>query len=1098
MTPFDALLDQRISSPLWPEPVHILRLSPSGESFEVWAEGLETGRTHKRFLTSKVLLELSQNLAAEADFGADADLFALGVEARRIELGHTFDPFFAVSTSRIDPLPHQLEAVYGTLLQKPRVRFLLADDPGAGKTVMAGLLLKELKYRGVLERVLIVTPANLTDQWRRELKEKFGESFEVVNRDTASARYDENPWTRAPFVIMSVDFAKNEPHVHALEHARWDLVIVDEAHKLSARRYGREVRKSKRYRLGEVLSRTSERLLFLTATPHGGDDEAFRLLLDLLEPDLFATRALLEEAAREDENPLMLRRLKEDMTDFEGKPLFPPRYVHTPEFKLTPSERALYERVTDYVAKHFKRAWSEKKRNIGLTMTVLQRRLASSSHAIARSLDNRHKRLVALKEEVSRLGDDPLWNLSDEDLEDLPEEERWAFEDALAERLTLADNLPDLEREIRELKSLAEEATLLARLEQDRKLSELVKILERLGDEKLLVFTEHKDTLDFLVRVLQKKRYVVCSIDGSMRLEDRIAAERAFRDHAQVMVATEAAGEGINLQFCSVMVNYDIPWNPTRLEQRMGRVHRYGQGFDVHIYNLVAQGTREGDVLGTLLAKLEVMRHQLGSDRVYDVVGELLADVNLEGLISEHLLGRKTLAEIQAMVDARLSPERVDFIREITLEALAKRQLDLSRLRVQKRDSDVHRLQPEYIERFFGRAFTRLGGSIDRRQDGLLKFKVPFELRRHQEGVRAEYPRATFDKRLGGDAEFIGPGHALFDAVLARTLSDAAPALRQGAAFSLPHAARGGVLAHLELAVIDGTGATVSRRLYAVQEGLSQDSQEPPTLHTVEPRVLVDAEPGDAPPEKLNVQEAKERMRGWAHDHLLNGFLNEVTEARGREVAIRRKYARKSLEHLIRESTKKLTAYKVKQRQGDEMALAILQEERRGRALKERLAALEKQFAQEESLYPEPAELVSLAYVHPPRVSQVESPATESDPLEPDPKVRRRVELAAMQVVIDFERAQGREPQDVSAQNVGYDIDSGDRAVEVKGRGGSGAVTLTFNEWTMAKRLEDLYFLYIVTHALTNPTLHIVQNPAARLEAHQEISVVQVVIPQSA
>lgn len=373
MLKYDDLLDRPLDHALWPEPVRILRITELGRQHEVSAEGLQSHRIHKRLLSEEAIKALQREVEATAtDFTGDAELFALGVEARRIKLGHTFDPYFAISTSAVDPLPHQLEAVYGHLLKKPTIRFLLADDPGAGKTIMGGLLLKELKFRGLLERVLIVTPANLTDQWRRELKEKFGERFEVLNGETIGALYDENPWGARPYAITSLDFAKREENLSQLERVHWDLVIVDEAHKLSATRCGDELKKSQRYRLGETLASTSSQLLLLTATPHQGDDEKFRLLLNLLEPDLFATTALLEEASKAGENPVMLRRLKEDMVDFEGKPLFPPRYVHTPAFKLTPSERILYDRVTEYVTKHFKAAWAQKKRNVGLAMAVLQ------------------------------------------------------------------------------------------------------------------------------------------------------------------------------------------------------------------------------------------------------------------------------------------------------------------------------------------------------------------------------------------------------------------------------------------------------------------------------------------------------------------------------------------------------------------------------------------------------------------------------------------------------------------------------------------------------------------------------------------------------
>ena len=1098
MSSYEQLLDQPLHSPIFPETVRIIRIEPLGGRHKVTAAGLTSQRLHQRMLDGTAMDVLLQLVAStKTDFQGNPELFALGVEARRIQLGYTFDPFFAVSASRIDPLPHQLEAVYGVLLKRPRIRFLLADDPGAGKTVMGGLLLKELRYRKLLDRVLIVTPANLTDQWRREMRDKFGEEFHVINRDVAGLAYGENPWEQENLVVTSMDFAKRDEHLEQLRRVHWDLVIVDESHRLSATKYGSEVKRSQRYRLGEVLSGTSAHMLLLTATPHQGDDEKFRMLLDLLEPDLFATAGLLKEAANRGENPIMLRRLKEDMTDFDGKPLFPPRYVHTPQFKLSPSERALYDRVTDYVTKHFRMAWDDRRRNVGLAMTVLQRRIASSSYAISRSLENRLKRLQALRDDVNNLAGDPYLGYTEEELEELPEDERWELEDRLAERLTLARNLPQLEEEIRELESLSKEARTLARLEQDRKLQVLLGVLAKLNGEKLLVFTEHKDTLNFLVGVLRKQGYAVTSIDGSMGLEERVGREREFRDSAQVMVATEAAGEGINLQFCSVMVNYDLPWNPTRLEQRMGRIHRYGQKYEVNIHNLIAEGTREGDVLALVLEKLKLMRDQLGSDRVYDVVGELLGDVDLEQLMLEHLLGRKTLAEIQAMVEARLSPERVDYLKEVTLESLAKRDVDLSRLRADREQSELTRIQPEYTSRFFVQALEKLGGKATLRQDGLYTMRVPYELRNKALGVKSEYLKTTFDKRAAYDADFLAPGHALFDLVLQQTLEMAGPVLRQGATFELDGLTDDATLGFYELAVVDGQGATASRRLFAIQQPQGQ------TPGLVSSRVLVDALPSKTQ-EPLDTagQELQGSLESWLLDTQLEPYEEEVRKERLREVDIRRRYGTRSLEHLIRESTRKLTQHKIKQAQGDDMKLAIGQEERRLKTLQERQRSFEAELEKESQLMPEAANLLALAYLRPLH------PAEQNLPNEDDPEVRRAVELAGMRVTEEYELAHGRTPADVSADNVGYDIRSvkpgpaadakpaEQRYIEVKGRAGVGPVVLTPNEWITAGRLGDEYYLYVVTNALSaSPTLTVVQNPAVNLIPGQEVTVLHYIIP---
>lgn len=1078
----ERLTGKRVTASYWPEPVRIISVAPVGANYEVYAKLLDSGQLSEQVLTAeqvkKLLLQLGQQ-----SLDGDPEFFALGVEAHRIKLGYAFDPYFAVWASRVDPLPHQLEAVYGVLLKRPKVRYLLADDPGAGKTIMAGLFLKELIYRGVVKRILIVTPANLTDQWRRELKEKFNESFFVANRSTAEAQFGETVWEKYDRVITSIDFAKRKPYIDELEHVDWDLVIIDEAHKLSATKYGKEIKRSQRYRLGEVLAERTSHLLFLTATPHQGNADKFRLLLDLLEPYLFANTEILEEAAAKGENPILLRRLKEDMTDFEGKPLFPPRHVHTPELRLSPSERTLYDMVTEYVKEHFNRALDKKKRNIGLAMTVLQRRLASSTHAIARSLENRKKRLEKLLEEARELKEsNSNWGTRDVgiaetvDLDDLAEEERWQIEEE-ALKLTLAENLPELEAEIKELSNLAGRARTLARLEDDTKFKKLLGILESLNGKKLLVFTEHKDTLHFLVHALKKRGYAVTFIEGGMRLEDRIDREREFRDSAQVMVATEAAGEGINLQFCSVMVNYDLPWNPTRLEQRMGRVHRYGQKYEVHIYNLVAEGTREGDVLRLLLEKLEAMRLQLGSDRVYDVVGELMADVNLEQLIFEHIAGRKSLADIRAVIGSRLDPARIERIKEITLEALAHREINLSQLREDLQRSKANRLEPEYTERFFARAIEMLGGLLEKKAGSLYQLRLPYDLSQ-KHSLKRNWPKVTFDPAAKMDAELLAPGNKVFDVVLDEVLARSHPELAKGATLQTVHANKDTLVGFIQLGVKNGLGQVVSRRLLALAD-------EQGEKRFVPPNILVDAQPA---PEPMRAPDegASQSMRSWLYENYVGDYIEQVANEQRRTLEIKRKYGLKSLEHLISESAKRLAELKLRQTKGEDVELPINNESRRLQELKERKRQLEEELERAEKLAPEIAEVIAIAGL---------VPAQRAGPDEDDPAVRKRVEEAAMRHVIDHERAQGREPRDVSQENLGYDIESSGRYIEVKGRAGVGSVALTPNEWFTARHLGDDYYLYIVINALSNPSLYIVQNPASKLRPGQEVGVVRYVVP---
>jgi SNF2 family DNA or RNA helicase len=657
-----------LEGPHWTEPVKILAAKARGTRVEVQAVGLHTKRLWNKLLRPEDfdgLIKITQAGDLAALTGNPAH-FRLAAEAHRIRLAFQYDPHFAVSVSQVDPLPHQMDAVYSHLLTQPQIRFLIADDPGAGKTIMAGLTLKELKFRGLVERTLIVTPANLTDQWRRELEEKFGETFTVVDRGTVGAAYGRNIWEDNAQCITSIDFvARQEDILKLLRDVRWDLCIVDEAHKMAAYRYGQKVNKTQRYEFGEFLRDRTDHFLFLTATPHKGDPDNFALLLQLLDRDLYVTGDILAEASAHDENRIMIRRLKEDMTRFDGSPCFPPRNVQTLPYKLKPAELALYEAVTDYVQHNFQRADAAANRNVGLALTVLQRRLASSVASIRLSLERRLKRLRELrklgklKQEYGELPDD---------LEDFTEAERWKFEDELVERLTMAETMAELENEIEELDRLVKLARVNEKNVPETKFEELRDVVSQHisgRDERLLVFTEHKDTLDFLIRKLFDLGFHCCTIHGGMSLEKRIDAEREFYERKpSIMVATEAAGEGINLQFCSLMVNYDIPWNPNRLEQRMGRIHRYKQEREVMIFNLVARNTREGEVMDRLLHKLEDMRKALGSDRAYDVIGEIMPLPKFDTLMKDWLAKRRTMAEILAEIDLQTDETQVARIRD--------------------------------------------------------------------------------------------------------------------------------------------------------------------------------------------------------------------------------------------------------------------------------------------------------------------------------------------------------------------------------------------------------------------------------------------------
>lgn len=1098
--------DDILKGDFWPEPVRVVLCRILGNYVRLEAVGQKTNNFYQNILSLDDLRKVTVSAPEMRTFSGRPEAFFLGIEAQRIRNAYQFDPLYAVNVSQVDPLPHQIEAVYYHILNRPRIRFLLADDPGAGKTIMAGLLIKELKYRGLVERVLIVVPGQLRDQWLREMKERFGERFTAIDRDVMNATWGQNIWEKESQVITSMDFAKQDDVLAVLTNVHWDIAIVDEAHKMAAYQYGQKTDKTKRYRLGEVLSKNSRFLLFLTATPHRGDPQNFLLFLDLLEPKLFATPQLLGEAVQKGENPLFLRRLKEDLTDFNGAPLFPPRQVRTVSFRLNDDEKRLYNGVTSYVETTYNRALQAEKRNAAFAMLILQRRMASSVYAVRRSLERRKKRL----EELLQVGrwQEEREEIDEEALEDAPEPERLCQEDQILERLTAAETREELEHEIEELDRLIGLAREAERHEVETKLVKLREVIQdrniRESGEKLLVFTEAKDTLDYLTEKLRLWGFSVANIHGGMSLDERIRAERAFQgDGPQIMVSTEAGGEGINLHYrCSLMVNYDIPWNPNRLEQRMGRIHRYGQQKEVFIFNLVASDTREGAVLNALFRKLENIRaaygqDEHGRDRVFDVIGDVLANISLKDLIIDAIANRRSLQEIIAQVESTPNEEAIRRVREASLMGLATRHIDLQRILGDQRAARENRLVPEYIERYAVRACRFLNLPLERRQDGLWRLERGVPSLRHRlppdfaqrYGHLSEYPRFAFDKdraRREG-AEFVAPGHPLLeainDAILAETLAD----VQRGATFWDPECQLEGTLWFLEGEVRDGANRIAGKRLFAVYQPSKVGGAMP--MRPVSPAVLWDLNPapGASAP---STPEEEEPVVNWALGALLEPYKQELLERRQRDAEIKRRYGLRSLDGLILESEAKLSKYYERRAQGYEIAeVAVLNEQREREALEERKRRLEEELRLETTLSCALPKILGAARVTaPPQGSLAYDPETEA---------------IAMRVAMAYERQQGRLPEDVSANKMGYDIRSafpapqaekGIRYIEVKGHHHTGPVFLTPNEWLMAQRLGKDYWLYVVEDCHSAPRLYAIQDPASALQAQEQLDVVRYVV----
>lgn len=1092
-----------IKSSLWPEPVEVKLIEKTGDYIHLIGITTVSHSTIDQLIPESKALKFStmsaDNLCTEESWKV-----FLALENIRYRYASLYDPLLAMNTSKIDPLPHQIEAVYGYVLKLSRIRFLIADDPGAGKTIMAGLILKELKLRGLIKRTLIVCPGHLRDQWVRELDEKFKEKFVPIGRGFLNTFYTENVWLRENNIITSVDFIKQDYILPSLSAANFDLIIVDEAHKMSAYMYGDKISKTARYKLGEILSKMTDHLIFLTATPHKGDSENFRLFLDLLETGFFATPEMIQQFLQNKEKRLFIRRVKEDLKDFEGKPLFLPRYVVTKTFNLgtqSPSEKELYNALSRYVETQYNLAMQkDKKRNIAFALVILQRRMASSIFALLKSLERRKKRLNDLISEIpKKINNTTSLGLSYEDIEELSEEERWQEEEAW-ETLSVAEDKEGLKKEISTLDKLIAKAKDIISKEKEIKLDELKNSLKELEskfkeqkDKKIIIFTESKDTLCYLEKKIKEWGYSVNVIHGGMKLEERVNAEKIFKNETQILVATEAAGEGINLQFCHLMVNYDIPWNPNRLEQRMGRIHRYGQNKEVFIFNLVAEDTREGRVLNQLFKKLDEIRKALGSDKVFDCLGEVLFDKNLSQLLIEAASNSRSTEDILKEIDVVVNEDYISKVKENLGESLATHFIDYTRIREMQQQAREHRLIPEYTESFFKKAFIKAEGKIKEMENNFISIKsIPYEIKKIVESdifkknfgsILKRYPKATFDKEIAfknQDAEFITFGHPLFEAVMQWVENNFSVSLYTGATFIDPDGIKDGYVIFYEGEVKDGLGRIAGKRLFSFYVPNKKSSD----ISQISPSIIWDlAESSKTEEDSVNKKPIKEKTTDLAIENLKN-YMEELFKERKRQTEIKEKYGLKSLEHFILKLDGDLILLEQRKENGENVDIVIFNKKERKKNYEHRKNELEKEIKREQNLTMSMPRFIGLIKIKPEAKVSKEMKSDEE------------IEKIGMQIASEYERKNKRDPEDVSLENLGFDIRSTDmsgltRYIEVKARAATGNVCLTQNEWFKAKRFGDDYYLYVILNASSRPKLYIIQNPARNLNPEEKIGVVR-------
>ncbi|MCR5834669.1 MAG: DUF3883 domain-containing protein [Selenomonadaceae bacterium] len=1073
-------------------------------------------------------MTLIEELSAQ-QFRANTNLFRLVSEAYRIKLAYMFDSYSAVHSSLVTPLPHQISAVYNRMLPMQPLRFLLADDPGAGKTIMTGLLLKELLIRGDVRRCLIVCPGALAEQWQTEFHEKFQLNFEILSGEAIN-QSTRNIFLLNNFCIVGIDtLARNKRFKDKLRKSDWDLIVCDEAHKMSSTVYGNKVRYTKRFQLGKLLGKITRHFLLLTATPHNGKQEDFHSFLSLIDSDRFEGAKHIHDAV--DVSDIMRRLLKEDLKTFDGKPLFPKRFAYTVNYSLSDDEMNLYESVTDYVSNEFNRVEhlkdSNKKKSVGFAMTVLQRRLASSPEAIFKSLTRRTKRLEEILRQSQSKFDSEI-TFDDEDLEDceeFPNADTEKTEEELSERVTAARNIAELKNEIQTLKDLTDKAQKVFRNGEDRKWAELSELLQTNSlfinskgkREKLIIFTEHRDTLNYLQEKISNlfgRSDIVVTIHGGLNHVERHRIENQFKTDKNVfvLIATDAAGEGINLQIAHLMINYDLPWNPNRLEQRFGRIHRIGQTKICYLWNLVANETREGKVFNNLLKKIRNESDALNG-KVFDVLGKIsfnnkpLRDLLVEAV--RHGKNQNIIENLTGVMDDSFNPKKIRDI--VRAHALTNDFLSADKVAEMNRDmerGDISKLQPYFVENFFIEAFKFLNGIIYKRKHNRYEITyVPKTIRDisaqnySHEKISISYNRICFAKEnctVEGEppAVFIAHGHPLLNAVIDLTLKNFGDVLNQGTIFIDDNNDTQEIklLAYIETKIRNGLNQILSHKLHFLEiykDGRAIPVNRAPYFDYRAPhdedeliKILSVLDKNNLPDNFDNI------AVDFVATNILPAHLNKISADK--------KIFLDKLETEVRTRLQNEIYY------WDERANEFIEKDdnvnlnlanKRADDLEQRLNQRIAEIANERKISADNPVVIGKALIVPKTLLNLQD---DEEIFCHNPFARARIEKIAMDAVMSIERKLGYLPKDLSADKCGYDIESVSadkktvRFIEVKGRHSeANTVTVSKNEIVTALNAPDKFILAIVKINTANNSgkIFYLKHPFTRVPDFNSISV---------
>ena len=1111
------------------EAVTVVAANPVGEDALTLVYRSSDGSLGERMLTGADAGGLAiATIGRHWAFDADGTDFKLAAEAMRIELAHLFDPMMAIHTSNVEPLPHQISAVYEAMLPRQPLRFVLADDPGAGKTIMAGLLIRELMMRADASRVLIVAPGSLAGQWQDELHGKFGLDFQIFNREKDESSVTGNYLAEQDHLIARLDqLARNDAYREKLGQTHWDMIVVDEAHKLAAHYFGSEVKKTQRFELGEQLGGLCRHFLLMTATPHNGKEEDFQLFLSLLDGDRFYGK-FREGAHKVDVNDMLRRMVKEKLLKFDGTPLFPERRAYTVNYTLSPLEAGLYEAVTSYVREEMNRADQldgKRKGTVGFALTQLQRRLASSPEAIFQSLKRRHNKLQRRLEDekmakrgqrvdeeaelyVARTVDVPD-NL-DEAEDELSAEDYELYSEQVVDQATASRTIAELQAEIEILKGLEEQARQVVASHSDSKWQQFSRLLQdepEMRDaagqrRKLIVFTEHRDTLNYLkqrITTVLGNSDAVVTIHGGVNRDDRQKVQELFRQDKDVLVlvATDAAGEGVNLQNANLMVNYDLPWNPNRIEQRFGRIHRIGQREVCHLWNLVARETREGAVFQRLFEKLEKEREALGG-QVFDILGEAFDNVSLKDLLIQAIrYGERpdVRARLDRVVDDALDTDHLKAIQE--RNALVDNALSLEQLYKIKEEMDraeARKLQPYFLRSFFLEAFSRVGGNARRREGDRYEIPhVPATLREadrrigeSRKPVLTRYERICFDKQeihVHGrpDADLVHPAHPLMAALIDTVLIEDRPLLKRGAILVDPTdpGEKPSLLLILEHSVREGEGKqarTISQRLqfvWANASGTMRAADAAPHLG------LASLSDADRPLLDTLLQESwlqaglESRAIAHAAKALVPEHYEEVRRRRLERLDKTHAAVRERLTKEINYLSQRAAQLDVQVQAGKQPRIQPDNLRKRAEELAARLQSRERRIEAQRHIVSATPVVLGGALVIPAGLLARLRGQPVAATFAADAGARAEIERRAMDAVIAAEKARGCMVIDVSAEKCGWDVTAQPpivdgvlpeaRHIEVKGRAkGADTITVTRNEICTALNQGDKFILAIV------------------------------------